>query len=1121
MTPQSFEQNLQQEPLLYRLSNRIRQSLELQDILSTAVQEIRAFLSIDRVKIYRFESDRCGAVLAESIAEQRLPSLLGLHFPASDISDLARELFLKARQRVIVDVAAQRKHSSRLDHSGTRAPLAVEDVRYAPVDPCHLQYLLGTGVMASLTVPMLHQNQLWGLLVVHHTQPRDFSEQELQIVQLLVDQVSIAIAQSKLLHQVQQQAHYEATVNQISSLLHSPINLATVRQMVLAETVKALGGSGGRLYFIAEPTDSGAQLCTTGAQPTHARLEESADWEALMHWSAATNSVKPTHEAVAWEQASGLLSPSTLMPQPDAADNGIPLPYVLDLSQAVPGEALAEAFTETLIRTALIVPLRYQQQCVGWLTIFRNGYDSEILWAGCCQSDNRNQLPRQSFEAWREIKTEQSPLWQPEERKLAQTIGTHLYMAAMQKRGESMLRHEASHDRLTALPNRLLFDEQLSLALLQAQQRGEMLAVAFLDLDRFKTVNDTLGHAVGDQLLKQVTRRLQSCLRQGDLVARWGGDEFTLFFPHNTYIEDISKIAQRLLEGLNTPFLLEEQELYLSASLGIALFPYDGENATILLKNADTAMYRAKEQGRNNYQFYAPEMNNKAREQLALETDLRKALAKDELLLYYQPQVDLHTGECIGLEALIRWQHPQLGLVPPNQFIPLAEETGLICPIGDWVIRTACEQHQTWCAAGLPPMRIAVNLSMRQFQQRDLVKMIAQTLQATQTQPCYLELEITESIAMQDSEFTVAVLQELRQMGIQIAMDDFGTGYSSLNSIKHFPLHTLKIDQSFVRDLIVDPSDAAIAKAVIALGQGLHLKVLAEGVETVEQLECLRTLGCQSAQGYLFSKPLPPEALTVLLREGMIQMPFAASTPPKAGHAVASAQASATAVSLEASMEQQLDTLVRQTQTLELALRTQAQQSTKQKQIRAALELQVQQEQGAGKIAEQLSRLRSVEAILTFTVAQTRQLLQVDRLIVYRFAPDWRGTVVAEAVTEPWSPLLGLAINDSCFQEHYVQYYQEGRTRAVDDIHEGVLAPCHIDLLARFEVRSNMVVPILQGESLWGLFIAHQCQQPRHWQQTELVLLHRLAMQLGMALERAALSEQLQQQPGVWHHYWQ
>ncbi len=1116
MTPQSLEPNLQQEPLLYRLSNRIRQSLELQDILSTAVQEIRAFLSIDRVKIYRFESDGCGAVLAESIAEQRLPSLLGLHFPASDIPDLARELFLKARQRVIVDVAAQRKHSSRLDHSGTRTPLAVEDVRYAPVDPCHLQYLLGMGVMASLTVPMLHQNQLWGLLVVHHTQPRDFSEQELQIVQLLVDQVSIAIAQSKLLHQVQQQAHYEATVNQISSLLHSPIHLATVRQMVLAATVKALGGSGGRLYFIAAPTDSAAQLYTTGAQPTHARLEESADWEALMHWSAATNSVKPTHEAVlAWEQASGLLSPSTLMPQPDAADNGIPLPYVLDLSQAVPGEALAEAFTETLIRTALIVPLRYQQQCVGWLTIFRNGYDSEILWAGCCQSDNRNQLPRQSFEAWRESKTEQSPLWQPEERKLAQTIGTHLYMAAMQKRGESLLRHEASHDRLTALPNRLLFDEQLSLALLQAQQRGEMLAVAFLDLDRFKTVNDTLGHAVGDQLLQQVTQRLQSCLRQGDLVARWGGDEFTLFFPHNTYIEDISKIAQRLLEGLNAPFLLEEQELYLSASLGLALFPYDGENATILLKNADTAMYRAKEQGRNNYQFYAPEMNNKAREQLALETDLRKALAKDELLLYYQPQVDLHTGEFIGLEALIRWQHPQLGLVPPNQFIPLAEETGLICPIGDWVIRTACEQHQTWCAAGLPPMRIAVNLSMRQFQQRDLVKMIAQALHETQTQPCYLELEITESIAMQDSEFTVAVLQELRQMGLQIAMDDFGTGYSSLNSIKHFPLHTLKIDQSFVRDLMVDPSDAAIAKAVIALGQGLHLKVLAEGVETVEQLECLRTLGCQSAQGYLFSKPLPPDALTALLREGMIQVPFVSSTPPKTGQAVASAQASATAVSLNASMEQQLDTLVRQTQTLELALRAQAQQSTKQKQIRAALELQVQQEQGAGKIAEQLSRLRSVEAMLTFVVAQTRQLLQVDRLLVYRFAPDWRGTVVAEAVTEPWSPLLGLAIDDCCFQEHYVQYYQEGRTRTVDDIHEGVLAPCHVALLARFEVRSNMVVPILQGEGLWGLFIAHQCQQPRHWQQTELVLLHRLAMQLGVALERAALSEQLQQQHRV------
>ncbi|MEP0872034.1 EAL domain-containing protein [Trichocoleus desertorum AS-A10] len=1114
MVQQISEQSFQQEHLLYRISNRIRQSLELPDILSTAAQEIRAFLNIDRVKIYRFEPDASGAVIAESIADQRLPSLLGLHFPASDIPEQARDLFLKARQRVIVDVTAQRKILSQLDHSDTKEPLTVEDVRYAPVDACHVQYLIQMGVLASLTVPIVHLNQLWGLFAIHHTEPRSFSEREIQIVQLLVDQVSIAIAQSNLLQQVQQQAHYEVTVNQISSLLHSPLNLAEIRQTVLAETVKALGGSGGRLYLAAESANAATQLYTTGSQPSSTSgLEESESWQGLMNWQETTSSAKPSHEEVitAWEHVGRSLIPSSSMNRCDLSASGIPFPCVLDLSQVNQWGKLAEAFTDTAIHSVLIVPLQYHHQCVGWLTIFRDGYDTEILWAGRHNSDKRNSRPRQSFEAWCEVKTNQSPQWQPDEVKLAQTIGIHVYMAVMQKRVEAMLRHEASHDRLTQLPNRLLFDEQLSLALLRVQQRGEMLAVAFLDLDRFKTVNDTLGHAVGDQLLKQVTQRLQACLRQWDIVARWGGDEFTLLFPHITYIEDISKIAHRLLEVLTTPFFIEAQELYISASLGIALFPYDGEDADVLLKNADTAMYRAKQQGRNNCQFYSPEMNTKAREQLELETDLRKALAKDEFLLYYQPQVDLNTGEIISLEALIRWQHPQLGLIPPNQFIPIAEETGLICPIGEWVMRTACEQHQAWCAAGLPPIRIAVNLSARQFQQRDLVKTIRQTLQATQTEPCYLELEITESIAMQDIELTVAVLQELWQMGIQIAMDDFGTGYSSLNSIKHFPLHTLKIDQSFVRDLISDPSDAAIAKAVIALGQGLHLKVLAEGVETVEQLEFLRSLSCQTAQGYLFSKPLPADTMTELLQASTTERLFDSLTLP--GAEPLFSQMLATSVSSSAGsevVEQQLEKVVQQTQCLEITVREQAQQLLKHKQIEGALQFQVSQEQQAAEMMEQLGRLRRAEEILDLAVTQTRQLLRVDRLIIYRFEPDWSGVIAAESVTKPWIPLRGIPVEDRCFQEHYVQYYQAGRTRAIDDIYQSVLAPCHIDLLARFEVRANLVVPIMQCETLWGLLIAHECRQPRHWQQTEVVLLKRIAMQLGIMVERAELHQQLQ-----------
>lgn len=1115
MDQQSSEQSLQQEHLLYRISNRIRQSLELQDILSTAVQEIRAFLDIDRVKIYRFESDGSGVVIAESIAGGQLPSLLGLHFPAGDIPQQSRDLFLKARQRVIVDVAAQRKILSQLDSPEHREALPVKDIRYASVDPCHVQYLLGMGVQASLTVPILHQNQLWGLFAIHHTEARSFSERELQIVQLLVDQVSIAIAQSNLLNQVQQQAHYELTVNRISSLLHSPLKPSEIRQTVLEETVKALDGSGGRLYLIAESTSTAAQLFTVGSQPCCIDLEESDYWKVLMNWQEGTDSIQPTHEEVlnAWKQAGRSLTPLNTAHQPDSTTSGISSPYIWDLSQAEQADDLAEAFIQTPIRSALIVPLQYQHQCIGWMTIFRNGYDTEILWAGRQAVDERNKFPRRSFEAWCEVKTNQSPQWQLDDIKLAQTIGIHLYMAVMQKRVEVMLRHEASHDHLTQLPNRLLFDEQLSLALLNAQQQGEMLAVAFLDLDRFKTVNDTLGHTVGDQLLKQVTQRLQTCLRRWDIVARWGGDEFTLLFPHITYIEDISKIARRILDGLNAPFFLEEQELYISASLGTALFPYDGENAAVLLKNADTAMYRAKQQGRNNHQFYSPEMNTKAREQLELEIDLRKALAKNELLLYYQPQVDLNTGEILSLEALLRWQHPQLGLVPPNQFIPIAEETGLICPIGDWVIRTACEQHQAWCAAGLPPIRIAVNLSARQFQQHDLVKTIVQALEETNTSPCYLELEITESIAMQDVELTVALLKELRHMGIQIAMDDFGTGYSSLNSIKHFPLHTIKIDQSFVRDLMSDPSDAAIAKAVIALGQGLHLKVLAEGVETIEQLEFLRSLDCHSAQGYLFSKPLPGAAVTKLLQASRTKAPFERTILPGAEQFFSEGSSTrARQLTAAEAIEWQLGEAVRQTQALELTIYEQEQQITKQQQIKEALELQVSQEQIIAELIEQLRRFEQVKDILNLTVTQTRQLLQLDRLIVYQFQPDWSGKVVAESVVAPWSSLIGVPIEDQCFQEKYVHHYQEGRTRAIDDIYQGALAPCHVDLLARYEVRANLVVPILQGEVLWGLLLAHQCQQPRHWQQIELELFNRIATQLGMAIERTELYQFLKRQ---------
>ncbi len=452
------------------------------------------------------------------------------------------------------------------------------------------------------------------------------------------------------------------------------------------------------------------------------------------------------------------------------------------------------------------------------------------------------------------------------DRELLTFVSQQIANAIESKRAEEQIRHLAFHDALTDLPNRLLFNDRLSLAVAQAHRADGRLCVMFLDVDRFKIINDSLGHRVGDQLLRQIARRVRECLREGDTLARLGGDEFIFLIPGVGEVASAVKIARKVLQTFKRSFEVDGQELFITASIGVSLYPVDGADAETLVRNADIAMYRAKERGRDNYQLYTSELNLRAQERMARENSLRSAVRREEFRLVYQPQVDLETWEISGVEALLRWDQPGREEVSPSEFIPLAEETGLILPIGAWVLRAACAQARAWQKLGYPPVRLSVNLSGRQFQQEDLVAQVADALQEAGLDPDWLDLEITETVAMDNADQAIATMRRLKSLGVNMTLDDFGIGYSSMSYLKRFPLDTLKIDRSFVRD-VRSTKDAAVIRSVIALARGLNLKVVAEGVETREQMLFLKAHQCDAVQGFLYSRPLPPDDFARLLRE--------------------------------------------------------------------------------------------------------------------------------------------------------------------------------------------------------------------------------------------------------------
>jgi diguanylate cyclase (GGDEF)-like protein len=1075
------------EPPLMPLQLYCREEQSLAQAAAHITAQIREFLCLDRVLVYQFDPDYNGQVIAESCDQSRLPSLQGLHFPARDLPPQARSLFRQERQRIIIDVVARHKTLINTDTGQINSTGQYDGIRYAPIDPCHVQYLLSMGVLSSISFSITYQGKLWGLLVGHHSDPRHFSEPEMQTVQLWVDQLSVALAQDILQQQVQQHQRREHLLHQLTSLLGQDALTPDLWQQVLQVLAKSLMADGCRLYLLPNTVDEQAMVYTFGVQPEGEALES----EQL--WPLFCSLLQPV-----W--------PLPLSGNPETHHQ--PLPHLLQNWQNLPErERLAALFEPVNIGSVLVVPIHGKDQAIGYLSLFRQVRSQTITWVD--QPPPKLPGPQtQPLLLTRQEHRYQVQSWDDVECRLAQLAGLYLYMGLMQHWVRHRVHRRSAHDVMTQLPNWLLFNKQLSLAILQCLQQGTALAVAILDLDQFKRVNKSYGHTFGNYLLQTVAHRLGQCLRQdlqptepavSLLLARWHGDKFAMLLPAIGGMEAVNRNAQILLACLQKPFTLQDKEIYLTASLGIAVAPYDGDTVDGLIQHAEMAMYQAKQQGRNQYYIYSPTLGSTRLDRQGLANDLYRALEREELVIHYQPQGDMQNQRIMGIEALVRWQHPHLGLVSPDQFIPLAEETGLIGRLGEWVLRTACQQYQQWRQAGIPPMRLAVNLSATQFASMELPQLVQTILQETQMPAVELELEITEEAVVKDIRRAIEVLTEVKNLGVQISLDDFGTGYSSLSMLKHFPVDVLKIDKSFIRAYPQDQQDVAIVQTIVSLGHGLDLKVLAEGVETPEQIHWLKQMGCDRFQGYYLCRPQPASAVFQWLftqaqrpmpqdeaDQRSLQPPPISPSPRSDSSALPSPPLPITAEPLPPAPKTSLTP------------------------SNHPVQRQLQREQLIRSITEKIRQSLDIDDILTTTVNEVRQLLQTDRVLLYQFSADWDGRVVQESVAPDVLSLLGEYIQDNCFPDEYVKYYRQGRVRAIDNVETASIADCHREMLKQFQVRANLVVPIAYQDQLWGLLVAHHCRDVRQWQDDETELLCQLANQAAIAIHQGELYKQLE-----------
>jgi len=807
-----------------QVMDSLRASATVPMLFDAAVGELRRATGFDRAMLYRFGADGHGEVVAEDRTPDMEP-FLGLHYPASDVPRQARRLYLRQRVRVIADVAAP--PVGLLAVPGLQAAdLSLSSLRAA--SPIHLEYLRRMGVRATIAISLVIDGALSGLLVCHHRGPFLVPGPARALCDL-IGQVTAMMAGTLLAAEARAVKHANrARVEAIAARLAGQPDASSG----LAETLAA---SGALLLG----------LC--GAEGAIVRLAGRTVGLGTAPLGAAADS---------------LLDALLALPVPDAnLGNGADGSDVLATDQL--SAVLAGRPADAAAAGALVLPLIHAPgDALVWL---RPEQARAVRWGG-----NPNQpaeidaatgrlSPRRSFAVWQQLVSGRARPWQAAELDAARQLRREIDRVLV-RQAEADLARLRHHDPLTGLPNRRLLEDRLNHALTVAERQESALAVLFVDIDNFKRINDTLGHEVGDSLIKVFAERIWQSVRSMDTVARWGADDFVVVLENLGSPGEATSVGEKLIEAVGRPLHLGDNLLRIGASIGVALYPQDGKDVSTLLKNADLALFEAKNAGHDTLNFFDEEMNLRALRRLEIDAALRYGIEHGELELHYQPKVSVHDERLYGVEALVRWRRPGEGLIPPDNFIPWAEESGLIVDLGEWVLNEACQQIRRWQASGIGDIHVAVNVSPRQLRQAIQVERLIGIVEGSGVRPDLIELELTEACLMQDPDRTIEFLQTLRAQGFGIAIDDFGTGYSNLSYLRRLPVTTLKIDKSFVKDIEDDADDAEIIRTIIAMAKALGLGLVAEGVETPGQLAFLRDSACHVVQGYHFAKPMGPAA---------------------------------------------------------------------------------------------------------------------------------------------------------------------------------------------------------------------------------------------------------------------